>query len=193
MINQPLLVMFLGYPGSGKSFFARQLADKLQAVRLNGDSMRIALFKTVEAIEAHPNKNTLNTQTFGAIDYAVSQVLKAGHSVVYDAHHNKRSIREALEKLALDYQAKPVVVWIKTPREIALLRGTDREAADDSRQMTKEKMLESMNRHMANFDEPSESECVIEIDGTIPFELQFEIFRQHIATDEFQKTKMIRF
>lgn len=173
--------MMLGYPGSGKSYFARQLADKIAAVRLNGDSMRIALFKSVEAIDAHPDKKLLNEQTFGAIDYAVIQVLKAGHDVIYDANNNKRGIREELEKLAQEHNAIPLVVWVKTPHEVALKRGQTREAAADSRQWPEEKMLASMNKHIANFDEPGSDEVVITIDGTIDFESQYESFNAQLA------------
>lgn len=179
-MNKQMLIMFLGYPGSGKSHFARQLSEKLKAVRLNGDSMRIALFKTAEAIEAHPDKTVLHQQTFGAIDYATEQILKAGYSVVYDAHHNRRSIREGLEKLADQYDALPLVVWVKTPYSIALERGQTREASADSRQLSEEKMRASMERHMANFDEPVGSEFVIVIDGTADFGVQFESFQTQV-------------
>lgn len=181
MNTKPLLIMFLGYPGSGKSYFAKQLADKIHAVRLNGDSMRIALLGSVEAIEAHPNKMLLNNQTFGAIDYAATQILKAGTSVVYDAHHNKRSIREDLEQLTARYNAVPIVVWVKTPHSVALVRGQTRPAAADSRTMSEQQMRESMERHMANFDEPTKDESVIVIDGTVDFTEQYKEFKKQLA------------
>ena len=144
--------------------------------------MRIALFKTVEAIGAHPDKKTLNEQTFGAIDYAVEQILKTGHTVVYDAHHNRRNFRDALEKLAARYDAVPILVWLKTSREVAMRRGQTREAAVDTRHMTEEKMLEVMNRHMANFDEPTDTEHAITIDGTIPFDQQYKSFTTQLVS-----------
>ena len=179
-MDRPLLIMFLGYPGSGKSHFAKQLAEKRHAVRLNGDSMRIALFKTVEAIEAQPDKKVVNQQTFGAIDYAVGQVLRAGHDAVYDANNNRRSIREGLEKLAEEYGAVPIVVWVKVPFEVALKRGQTRDVAADSRQWAEEKMRETMERHIANFDEPIQTERVVVIDGTADFDTQYETFIEQI-------------
>lgn len=182
MTQKPILHMFLGSPGSGKSFFARNLAENINAVRLNGDSMRIALYGSPEEIDQQPDKNLVNSRTFGALDYSVVQVLKAGHSVVYDAHHNKRSIRARLEELAEEHGAVPVVVWIKTPYEVALKRGQTRDTTPDQRRLSEEKMIETIERHMANFDEPVESELVITIDGTIPFEEQLASYKRQISS-----------
>jgi len=107
--------------------------------------------------------------------------LSHGDDVVYDAHHNKRSIREELEELATRCGAIPVVVWIKTPHSVALHRGQTREATQDQRQLSEEKMRESMTRHAASMDEPSLSENAIEISGELPFEKQYAIFEQKVG------------
>ncbi len=182
MTQKTLLFSFLGSPGSGKSYFARNLAKKIKAVRFNGDSMRIALYGSVEEIERQTDMQSVNRKTFGALDYAVEQVLAAGHSVVYDAHHNKRSMRSALEKLAKKHGATPIVVWIKTPHEVAIKRGQQRSSTIDQRCLSEEKMKENTERHMANFDEPVRDELVITIDGTVPFEKQFESYNAQIVS-----------
>ncbi len=181
MTQKSFLLLFLGFPGSGKSYFARNLAEKTNTVRLNGDSMRIALYGSVEEIEKQANKKRINRQTFGAIDYAVEQILRTGHSVIYDAHHNKRSIRVGLEKLANEHDAITIVVWVKTPYELALRRGQERRAAPDQRRLSEEKMKQTMERHTDNFDEPVASELVITVDGTMPFEQQFESYDRQLA------------
>ncbi len=172
--------MFLGSPGSGKSFFARQLAKRIHAVRLNGDSMRIAMFGSVEEIEKRKaNKDT--GQVFKAIDYVITQILATNISVVYDAHHNRKAIREGLEKLAEEHGATPVVIWIKTPYEEALKRGQEREATQDQRKKTEENMRDLIARHMANFEEPTKNEKVIVIDGMVDFETQYKSYLEQIA------------
>ncbi len=182
-MNQPLLVMFLGVPGSGKSYFARHLAKRIDAVRLNGDTMRIAMFGSTENIEAiyhSDSRKILNSYVFRAIDYAVEQILLHGDSVVYDAHHNMRKTRLELEKLAKRCGALPVVVQIVTPYEVALERGQAREATVDQRQLSAEKMHETMQRHLKNTDHPDSSENVIEISGELPFEEQHLIFKDRV-------------
>jgi predicted kinase len=180
-MQQPLLIMFLGSPGSGKSYFARQLAKRIHAVRLNGDAMRLAIYGSVENIERQVSKDVVNQQTFGAIDYVVEQILTAGCSVVYDAHHNKREHRAKNEEVAKQYGAVPVLVWIKTPYEVALRRGQDRDATADQRQHSEERMKESIARHMANFDAPADGERVIMIDGLAGFEKQYESYAAQLA------------
>ena len=39
-LNHPTLILLYGYPGSGKSFFARQLCEDLQAAHVQGERIR---------------------------------------------------------------------------------------------------------------------------------------------------------
>lgn len=177
--DKPVLLQFYGIPGSGKSFFARQIAAHMQAVRLNGDSMRIAMFGSPEGIEkayTEENRDQLNAMVFGAIDYAVEQVLAAGQDVVYDAHHNKRLIRQKNGEVAMRYGVVPVIIWIKTPFEVALQRGQDRTEQLDQRRKTEEDMRRVIERHQASMDDPDETEHVIVIDGLLPFTRQRDAF-----------------
>jgi predicted kinase len=42
---KPLLIMLYGLPGAGKTYFARQLCDNLQAAHVQGDRIRGELFQ----------------------------------------------------------------------------------------------------------------------------------------------------
>ena len=42
--SSPLLIMVYGYPGSGKSFFARELTNHVQAAHIQDDRIRAELF-----------------------------------------------------------------------------------------------------------------------------------------------------
>jgi predicted kinase len=180
--NKPVLVMFLGVPGSGKSYFARHLAKKINAVRLNGDSMRMAIWGSLEEItKAHGDRNRGNNMTFGAINYVVDQILATRHSVVYDAHHNRRDIRKELENMTREHGAVPIVVWVKTAEDIAIERAQAREATVDQRRLTEEEVREVITRHMKYFDEPDQTENVIIIDGTENSSTQFESYEKQVA------------
>ncbi|MBP9761852.1 AAA family ATPase [Candidatus Saccharibacteria bacterium] len=43
--TKPLLVLLYGMPGSGKTFFARQLCDQISAAHVQGDRIRDEIFE----------------------------------------------------------------------------------------------------------------------------------------------------
>lgn len=180
-----MLICFLGFPGSGKTYFARQLVKELRAVTLNSDAMRVAVFgslENVEKIRQSKEHFRLNSEVFGAMDYAARQTLLAGYSVVYDAQQTKRSNRRNIEKIAAATGAIPVLVWLKTSREVALKRGQEREARDDSHQYDAEKMAYLIDRFDSVTDLPEPDENVIEISGEVPFEEQYRTFMEGVGS-----------
>lgn len=181
-MNRPLIIVFLGFPGSGKTYFARQLAKELGAVTLNSDALRLSMFGSLEKIEdiRKKQRSRLYDDVFGAMDYAARQVLFAGYSVIYDAQQSKRENRRGIEKIADEAGATPVLVWMKTSREVALRRGQERQAADDSHQYDAEKMAYLIDRFDTVTDLPEPDENVIEISGEVPFEEQYDIFAKGV-------------
>lgn len=181
--QQPVIHAFLGVPGSGKSYFARHLAEQANVVRINSDAMRLGIFGSLKAISAvyhSSDRERVNTYVDGATHYVISELLECGQSVICDAHHNKRSDREAFEILAKQYDASVVLVWIQTPFVLALARGQQREAKADQRQLSEQDMREVMERHEAAMDKPAEEENVIIIDGQQPFDQQYESYQKQI-------------
>lgn len=178
-MDKPLLVAFLGFPGSGKTHFARQLAERLHAVTLNSDALRVSMFGSLEKIDHirhYGDRSRLYEDVFGAMDYAARQTLLAGHSVIYDAQQTKRENRRGIEKIAAETGAIPLLIWMKTSREVALQRGQEREARDDSQQYDAEKMAYLIDRFDKVNDLPEPDENVIEISGEAPFTEQYKVF-----------------
>ncbi len=64
---------------------------------------------------------------------------------------------------------------------MALQRGMTREGTVDQRQLPEPEMREVMDRHATHTDQPGDDEKVIKIDGTIPFEQQYESFKAQLA------------
>lgn len=182
-MQKPLLIAFLGFPGSGKTHFSRQLAKELNAVVLNSDALRVAMFGSLQRIEEirRSDRLRLYDDVFGAMDYAAKQALLAGHSVIYDAQQSKRENRRGIEKIAAATGAVPVLVWMKTSREVALRRGQEREARDDSHPYDAKKMAQLIDRFPYVTDLPGTDENVIEISGEMSFEGQYDAFGESLA------------
>ncbi len=179
---KPLLVVFIGFPGSGKTYFATRLGEKLKALVLNSDAMRLSMFGSHERIEQirSTDKPRLHDDVFGAMDYAAKQALLAGHSVVYDAQQAKRENRLNIERIASEGGALPLLVWIQTDPDVAKQRGQKREARNDSHVYSAEKMDYLVDRFSTKTELPEPSENVIEISGEIPFEQQYDAFLQKL-------------
>lgn len=181
----PLIVGFLGLPGSGKTTFARQLARKLDGVVLTADAARMSMWGSREAIDATrttPEARKYSNQlVFGALNYAAKQIAGAGHSVIFDAIMSYRHERQAKYDLGEELGITVVLVRIKVPYEVSLRRMQEREAADDQRQFTEEKAIGVLEHFSSELQEPTDDEPVIYIDGEMPFEEQYEVFLEGLA------------
>src|SRR5579871_1226190 len=92
--NKPFFLMLYGYPGSGKTYFARQFCEAVQAAHLQSDRIRGELF---EKPRYDKQENAITTQL---IDYMSEEFLAAGLSVVYDTNAMRVGQRQALRDLA---------------------------------------------------------------------------------------------
>lgn len=163
----------LGYPGSGKSQFARQLAAETGAVRFNSDRMRHFLFKNPH--EHHSRKD--HTRIMNAINSAAFFVMQSGHSVIYDLNNNLVSDRLACIEFANEHDAPIIIIWVKTPIETAIERGALRPLSQEHIRVTPD----WIKRVAAEIEAPLSSELCIEIDGTVDFQLQYDSFRDQLS------------
>lgn len=165
----------LGFPGSGKSYVADWLAPHMKAVHLRGDEMRLRMFNE-NSPELHTWK--YQQQVIGAMQYAVGQVLEAGHSVIYDSNHNSVKGRAPMEEVAKKGKAIPVIIWVKTPLEVAKQRVLQRAAKGGIYQVFG---IDFVDRMASNLQAPTSKELTIELDGTQSAADQRKNFEQQLA------------
>lgn len=186
MKQQPLLIVFLGVPGSGKTHFATRLAEKLAAVTFNSDAMRLAIWGSREAVRKSrptPELRALNNKmTFGAMEYAAKQVLQTNRSCLYDANANQRDVRQKTAEFAAKQGALPIVVRLRTDSVVALNRMQEREDTEDQLRFGAEKAQQILKQFTDAIEEPGADENVIEISGEMPFEEQYAIFEKEVET-----------
>jgi len=165
--KQPVMLMLYGFPGAGKTFFARQFCEHIQAAHLEADRIRAELF---EKPRYDKQENDVVTQL---MNYMAGEFFAAGISVVYDANAMTQRQRHELRALARKSKATPLLVWFQMDPESAYTRNIkrDRRYSDDKFAAGyDQKTFETIAGHMQN---PSPSEDYIVISGKHTFNAQF--------------------
>jgi len=172
--TKPLLVMLYGFPGAGKTFFARQLCEQLVAVHVHGDRMRAELF------EKPTHSKEENHIVSSLMNYMTGEFLAAGVSVVYDTNAMRTTQRRALRNMAQKAGAETVLVWLQVDPESALARASrrDHRKADDKYARSLDRAtFDSLSRGMQN---PEGTEHYQVISGKHVFTTQRSAILRHL-------------
>jgi predicted kinase len=164
--NKPTLIMLYGFPGSGKSYFARQLCEQLQAAHVHGDRIRSELF---ENPRYDKEENAVIAQL---MDYMTHEFLNAGISVIYDINATRQSQRLTLREMARRAHAQPLLVWFQIDPDSAFARANsrDRRRTDDKySEPIERKAFDDIASRMQN---PNSAEDYIVISGKHTFNTQ---------------------
>jgi predicted kinase len=155
---KPVLYLFVGYPGAGKTTISQLIKHTAGAVHIWADLERHKMFPepTHSQTESRALYDTLNERT--------AELLKSGKSVIFDTNFNHRADRDLLRKIATEAGAETVIVWITTPRETAKQRAVhDRIVRNGYDYVMDEAQFDAIADKL---EPPTEDEKVLKIDGT---------------------------
>jgi len=153
------LYMLMGLPGSGKTTVAKYIAELTGATRLSSDEERLKLWDHPSFTQQEHDKlyEFLNSRT--------RELLEADTSVIYDANLNRSVHREEKYKLAKKLNAETILIWVRTPRELAKSRRI--EEVENHQYVPKNETPATMFERIAEIlESPSGAEKYIELDGT---------------------------
>lgn len=164
--SKPFLLLFYGYPGAGKTYFARQFCDNIQAAHLQADRIRGELF---EEPRYDKQENDIVTQL---MDYMAEEFLSAGLSVAYDVNAMRGGQRRALYDMAFRCHANPLLIWFQMDPDTAFLRNVkrDRRRADDKHAAKWDRT--SFDAILARMQNPKPAEDYAVVSGKHLFNMQ---------------------
>lgn len=126
-LSKPTLILLYGFPGAGKTFFARQFCEDIHAAHIQGERIRSELFE-----EPRYDKQEKEIITH-LMDYMTQEFLGAGVSVLYDINASRLSQRRILRDMARQTKAKHAMIWFQIDADSAFNRVNkrDRRRTDD--------------------------------------------------------------
>lgn len=181
----PVLYITLGFPGSGKSFFARQHSEAIGAALVDSQRIRYQLFEDPEYSKDE------DQVVIAIMDYMIEQFLKSGISVICDGMNHTRVRRHFLREIARRFNAKPLVVWVQTDINTAMHRAMNRD-----RRGTDDKFARVINdseyKRISESTKPPQHEDYVVISGKHVFKNQHNAVKKRVDTLINPQTQTIK-
>jgi predicted kinase len=111
-----VLVMLSGLPGSGKTYFSRQLAKSISITLLESDFIR----KTLVPQPVYTGAE--NARVFRTSYALAEELLTKGMPVLFDATNLVRRNRKRLYKIATTTKAKLIILEMSAPEQVIVQR-----------------------------------------------------------------------
>jgi len=108
-VAEPVFIVVSGLPGTGKSYFCSQLAERLPVIILESDALRKTLFSS----PGYSSQESL--RLFRACHLLIERLLKKGVSLIFDATNLSERYREYLYSIAERLDVKLVLVHVEAP------------------------------------------------------------------------------
>ncbi len=118
--SHPLVLIMVGKPGSGKSFFARQFSNTFRAPIVSYDQLRYELF----------TEPTFSSSEQSIIDrvsnYQIQELFKTKCTFIIDGGNDTKVSRTKLSTLAQQNGYKTLCLWIQTDDATCFARASKR-------------------------------------------------------------------
>jgi len=158
-VAKPVLYIFVGYPGSGKTTVAKIIAEMSSAEHLWADHERHKMFnQPTHAVSE-------SRRLYAHLNQVTDRLLSQGLSVIFDTNFNYYSDRQHLRQIAKKRQAKTILIWLTTPLAIARARATEHSHNKETR-IWGNMPPEVFDRMSSQLELPKRYEAAIQIDGT---------------------------
>ena len=163
--SKPILFMLYGYPGSGKTHFARELGASLGAAHVHGDRIRGELFEEPR-YDQQENEIVKHLML-----YMTEEFLGAGMSVIFDASIAKLADRRELRNIARKAKAEPLMIWLQIDSDSAFARLSHRDRRKLDDKFAAPHTRESFQTVIQNMQNPKNEEYMV-ISGKHAFNSQ---------------------
>lgn len=169
-LAKPLILVVVGVPGAGKSFFARQFSDTFSAPIISYDYLRYALFPDV-AIPSRTQQNAIQQ----IANHEIVELLKTKKTFIIDGFGFNRTQRIDLKKIANKNDYDTLLVWVQTDIATAKFRSMKRSNRKHDDQYNLSLTSEEYSQQSKRFNAPLPNEAQVVISGKHTYATQARI------------------
>jgi predicted kinase len=163
-LSKPHLIIVVGIPGSGKSFFADKFAATFNAPLVSHE--KIAVYLGQEAPEADPIARD-----------QLDELLKTKQSIIADGIADNRTVRSELARSAKTAGYETLVVWVQTDPATARSR-SGRKSTDTYSRVLKN---EDYDHAARQFTPPTAIEKPVVISGKHTYATQAKVVLKKLS------------
>jgi len=165
---KPHLIIMVGIPRSGKSFFAEHFAETFKAPIISFDKLRKEIF-------TNPSFSKDEDEIISKVaSHVLDEVLKTKRTIIYEGQTNLRNERATIAKKAHDAGYEPLFIWVQTETIAAQKRATKSSIEKPSLSD------EEFNDKLKHFSAPHQNEKAIVISGKHTYASQLKIVLKHL-------------
>ena len=155
------LILMCGYPYSGKTVLAKEIAHHFGYERIDIDEVLSGHGYT--SFDDPRIKSEELSQFFEECYDKIRTFLKDGKSVIFDTSNPSLALRQNLANMASECGAASMVIYLDLPKELIYERWRDNNETQKRMQITERTLEEAFSE----MEKPSESENVLIFDGSL--------------------------
>ncbi len=179
---KPLLLVAIGPPGAGKSFFARRFADTFNAPLISFDEIRYELFNEI----SHSDDENLIVARIAGLQ--LRELLRTRKTILIDGGHNPKVSRIELEKVAKKAGYTILYIWVQADERTARERSIKRSNRRDDDQFNRSLTEQEFDSQARKFTSPSRYESFVVISGRHTYATQAKVVLKNMITPHEAKS-----
>lgn len=181
-LSKPHVLVMIGAPGVGKTFFAEQFADTFKAPLISYERLHDQLF-------SRPTETKDEAATIARIaDSQLNELLKTQRSIIIDGGAATRAERVALHKKVRDEGYEILYIWVQTDDATAKSRATKATRGSQKKNVLSEAQYEV---NLKQFSKPSVTEKPIVISGKHTYATQVKVVLKKLVEPRIQQEEKV--
>lgn len=173
-LNSPLIIIMMGLPGAGKTFFARQLANNLNLGYISEDRIRHDIFATP--------KFTADEQATirRVMGYMIEELSRVKKHIILDGRFLSAGERQKIHQVMLGAGYQSLTVWVQTEEDLAKRRAFRRDKRKPDDKYNSPVNSREFESTKGALERPQEKESFSVISGKHTFKSQSETVLKRI-------------